>query len=156
MTRYMKPLCLLASGVAAGIALVLACGEGAVGPDAATAQSDAANGCDCPAPPQPFDQRLRRVVKRGAFPTEDTTRTMGVDCVVEFGTGSWALSGSCIAPGIGGQPNFMLAEAGRVQNDETKWYCVWRKDAGLGPLPDVQADVVCVVPEGTPLPDAGI
>ncbi len=152
MTRWTTTLSGIAAGAAGAIALMLACGDDTTGPDAARADAAA---CDCPDPLQPIDERLRLVTRTFAFPDEDTSLTVGLDCLAEVSVGSQLMSGDCLASGIGVGGGFVLTSSGRSGGFAARHECTWHKDAGGGANLTVQVDILCLVPEGTPLPDAG-
>jgi hypothetical protein len=83
-----KNLLLIASGLVAGVALVVACGTDGGGPSDASAAD--AGACNCPSAEAPLDGRIRR--KQVAIPIQTTGIT---SAVVSCEAGGIILGGGC-------------------------------------------------------------
>jgi hypothetical protein len=104
---------LVVSGMVAGIALVLSCGDDATRPvDAADPPK-----CDCPAAEPPLAERIVQVENTQTIPAmgEDT---QGVGCP----SGAIVLSGGCA--NLVGQTSQILVEESFP--GDTSWQCGWR------------------------------
>ena len=158
--RAVQPILYTLAGAAGALALVLSCGDddGPGRPDGGSpidaAQAADAAGCDCPAPPQPIDERLRWMSREFSFLSADTSLTVFLDCVEQFGPGARLVSGGCGAPASPRGANFVLTESSQASYKQQ--ICTWHKDRDTGGILKVEVNVVCLVPEGTPAPDAGL
>lgn len=150
--RTVKLASLVLGGMAAGIALVIACGDDMRAQDAGAA--DGAT-CDCPTP-EPIENRIRYVRAEKMWPAHDNggPANLGADCT-DFGLQARVLGGTCLAgtEGVTGVREGVWS-GGYIVDGAPTFVCSFRNTTDFD-VP-VKATATCLVPEGTPSPDGGM
>jgi hypothetical protein len=143
---------LVLAGFSAGIALVLACGNGM---SDAGAQADAPT-CNCPAAAPPVEKRIRVVKQKQTFTPTNQEIGMGVSCDSLASRRAVMLGGSCFHTESGVPTGLVLVFSGygEVNPGPTPiWGCTWRNPSGSAG--ELVATATCLLPEDAPLADAG-
>jgi hypothetical protein len=120
---------LVIAGVAAGIALTLACSDSPHGADAAT--------CECPAAELPLAGRIVNVESPATL-APNSDGGAGALCP----DGAIRLTGSCTAGGS--VPNIVLQQSGYDIPADQNWTCNWHNNLGISVA--VKAVVTCLKP----------
>jgi len=137
-----RSVVLALSGMAAGIALALACnGEGSA--------ADAADGgaCDCPPAEPPLEGRIVRVSNSLEI-AENSVGSLAVGCDTGSldGKEGILLGGSCSLQSLSSEAFLNYAGISPQTGGENTWFCQWRND---GDDPDTMiTTAVCLVLPG--------
>lgn len=144
--RNAKNLVMILVGIALGVALVLACDGEDGAPDAAAAGD--AMGCDC-LQAEPIERRIRTISEESMTSSDQLTVSASVSCGA-LASDAVLLGGSCDAGAVEAE----LLQLKSSNSGARAYACHWI-NSNLTNGAKVKATAICLVPEGTPLPDAG-
>lgn len=133
---------LLTSGMAAGMALVLSCGDDSPGRVDAAVDApvvDAPVTCDCPAAEPPLAGRFVIVSNTTVIPSNDTGAQSAL-CP----EGSQVISGSCTTATLNPVRDVTLQQSGFYEANPTVWSCLFKNNEAA-PV-TVKASVICLKP----------
>ena len=126
-----RSILLVASGVAAGVALVLSCSDGPKHVDAATPA------CDCPAAELPIAGRIV-IIDDVSTIAPGSVGGAGRACPIN----SIRLSGSCTLATEGPSADITLEEAGFYNQTDQNWSCTWRNNTAAPVM--VKGSITCL------------
>lgn len=147
--RFIRTTCLLLTGVALGIAVVVACGNDDPAITDASADDAGAAQCDCPAAEPPLEGRIIQIEDLRQL-ANDGFQNASAQCE----SGTVLLGGGCQVNDTD-QDRLHLYVAGS-NGDGRSYACRWDNPDGAT-IDEVRAWATCYVPAGHPLltPDAG-
>lgn len=140
MTRFVL---LLMTGVIAGVAFALFCGDNlpakAVAAVGVPKTLDAASICDCPAAEPPLTGRFVTISSRRTIPANSLGENSAA-CPV----GSQLISGSCTQDLLNPYRHLTLEQSGFYEPFSNEWFC-WFRNNEATPI-DIRVSVTCLNP----------